>query len=242
MVNPLRFPPDVMLLAAGLGRRMLPLTQAMPKPLVEVSGKALVDYVIDVAWAEGLLTYVANAHHHADQVETHLRRLERLRPGFTVRFSREAELLDTGGGLKAALPLLRTDPVLVLNTDSFFLPGKDRPYARMVEVFERGNADLVLLCAHPRRALGFRRSHDFCLSPRGEITLDFGAPVIYAGAALIRRALVEAVPEARFSLYPLFETALASGRLAGVALDADWFHVGDIEAIAQTETALAALR
>lgn len=238
MSAPLRFPPDVMLLAAGLGRRMLPLTQTRPKPLIEVAGRALIDRVIDGAWAEGLLRFVVNTHHHADQLQTHLRQFERLRPGISIAFSPEPELLETGGGLKAALPLLATDPIMVINTDTFFVPGTDTPYARMVESFAANQADIVLLCVHPRRAVGFRRSHDFCLSPRGEITNDTGAPVIYAGAALIARRLIEAAPDGKFSLTRLFDRALADEKLYGVALDAPWLHVGDPQALAEAEAAL----
>lgn len=227
-----------MLLAAGLGRRMLPLTQTRPKPLIEVAGRALIDRVIDGAWAEGLLRFVVNTHHHADQLQTHLRQFERLRPGISIAFSPEPELLETGGGLKAALPLLATDPIMVINTDTFFVPGTDTPYARMVESFAANQADIVLLCVHPRRAVGFRRSHDFCLSPRGEITNDTGAPVIYAGAALIARRLIEAAPDGKFSLTRLFDRALADEKLYGVALDAPWLHVGDPQALAEAEAAL----
>lgn len=240
MSAPLRFPPDVMLLAAGLGRRMAPLTDTRPKPLIELGGRALIDRVIDAAWAEGLLRFVVNTHHHAEQLEAHLRQFERLRAGISIRFSREAELLETGGGLKAALPLLATDPILAINTDTVFVPGTDTPYARMVESFAANKADIVLLCAHPRRAVGFRRSHDFCLSPRGEITNDTGAPVIYAGSALIARRLIEAAPNGKFSLATLFDQALAAEKLFGVALDAQWLHVGDTEALAEAEIALKA--
>lgn len=240
MSAPLRFPPDVMLLAAGLGRRMLPLTETRLKPLIELGGKALIDRVIEAAWAEGLLRFVVNTHHHADQVETHLRQLARIRADLSISFSHEAELLDTGGGLKAALPLLATDPVLVINTDTVFMPGKDRPYGRMMESFAANQADIVLLCVHPRRAIGFRRSHDFCLSPRGEVTNDSGAPVIYAGAALIARRLIEAAPSGCFSLTTLFDQALAAERLFGVALDTTWLHVGDPAALAEAEAALKA--
>lgn len=238
MSAPLRFPPDVMLLAAGLGRRMLPLTQTRPKPLIEVAGRALIDRVIDGAWAEGLLRFVVNTHHHADQLQAHLRQFERLRPGISIAFSPEPELLETGGGLKAALPLLATDPIMVINTDTFFVPGTDTPYARMVESFAANQADIVLLCVHPRRAVGFRRSHDFCLSPRGEITNDTGAPVIYAGATLIARRLIEAAPDGKFSLTRLFDQALADEKLYGVALDAPWLHVGDPQALVEAEAAL----
>ena len=221
--------PDVMILAAGLGTRMRPLTNGTPKPLLKVAGTALLDRVAGLARAEGASRIVVNAHHHADQIEAHAQVA-----GYRV--SREEKLLDTGGGVKAALPLLEGDPILVMNADSLWLPG-DRPLSRMVEAYD---GRIVLLCVHPFRASGFhRRSHDFCLAPNGEVTNDSGAPVIYAGSALVPRALIEAAPEGPFSLFDLFDAALQRGELRGVALGTDWLHVGDPEALAAAEARLA---
>lgn len=221
--------PDVMILAAGLGTRMRPLTDGTPKPLLKVAGTALLDRVAGLARAEGAGRIVVNAHHHAEQIEAYAQVA-----GYRV--SREEKLLDTGGGVKAALPLLEGDPILVMNADSLWLPG-DRPLTRMVEAYY---GRIVLLCVHPFRASGFhRRSHDFCLAPNGEVTNDSGAPVIYAGSALVPRALLEAAPEGPFSLFDLFDAALQRGELRGVALGTDWLHVGDPEALAAAEARLA---
>ncbi|HEV7718813.1 MAG TPA: nucleotidyltransferase family protein [Arsenicitalea sp.] len=231
---------DVMLLAAGLGKRMLPLTETLPKPLITVGGIALLDRVIDNAAADGATHFVVNTHHHAAQIADHVETLRKTRPTLSFALSPEPEqLLDTGGGVKQALPLLRTDPILVLNTDAFWPAGTDQPLARMAKVFAERSADLVLLCAHPRRATGFRRSHDFCLDPHGRITLDTGAPVIYAGAALIAKKLFDGTPDGPFSLYTVFERALEAGTIFGVALDAPWLHVGDPQALAEAEALLA---
>ncbi len=221
--------PDVMILAAGLGTRMRPLTDVTPKPLLPLAGTPLLDRVAGLAKAEGATRIVVNAHHHADRVEAHAQKA-----GYLV--SREETLLDTGGGVKAALPLLTTDPILVMNSDSLWLGG-DHPLTRMVEAYD---GHIVLLCVHPFRASGFhRRSHDFCLAPNGEVTNDAGAPVIYAGTALIPRALIEVAPEGPFSLFDLFDAALQRGELRGVALGSDWLHVGDPEALAAAEARLA---
>lgn len=236
-----RFHPDVMLLAAGMGRRMLPLTEAVPKPLLPVAGRPLFDCVVGLAAAEGCAHFVVNTHHHAARLQAHVETLAAAMPGLRFRISDEADLLETGGGLKKALPLLDTDPVLVMNTDAFWPEGADRPIGRMLARFDTGEADIVLLCAQPRRALGFRRSHDFCLDPRGRLTRDFGQPVIYAGVALIARSLVAAVEAEKFSLYQLFIEALDRGRLGGVVLDAPWLHVGDPEALREAEAMLAAI-
>jgi len=228
--------PDVMILAAGLGTRMRPLTDDTPKPLLKLGGKPLLDRVATLAHAEGATRFVINAHHHAGQMKPHVLALDASLGGTRFELSVEQTLLDTGGGLKAALPLLEGDPILVMNADSLWLAG-DRPLTRMVEAYD---GHIVLLCVHPFRATGFRRrSHDFCLAPNGEVTNDSGAPVIYAGSALIPRALIENAPDGAFSLFDLFEAALQRGELRGVALGSDWVHVGDPDALAAAEARLA---
>jgi MurNAc alpha-1-phosphate uridylyltransferase len=238
----LSFSPDVMLLAAGLGTRMLPLTARRPKPLIEVAGKALLDHAVEAALAEGLDRFVINAHYLADLVAAHVAGLEDRYPEARFRISLErARPLGTGGGVKNALSQLETDPILVMNTDAFWPRGADRPIGRMLDSFTANEAEIVLLCAHKSRATGFRRSHDFCLDPRGRITLDTGAPVIYAGVALISRDLFVDTPDTPFSLTTLFDRALESGTLFGVALNAPWLHVGDPKALEEAELLLSTL-
>jgi N-acetyl-alpha-D-muramate 1-phosphate uridylyltransferase len=241
MIEP-RFRPDVMLLAAGLGTRMRPLTDVTPKPLLKVAGQALLDRVVDEALAARLTTFVVNAHHHAQQVIDHVAILEARHPGTRFRVSREdEEALGTGGGVNQALSLLESDTILVMNTDAFWVLDKDMPIARMEARFAAGDAEIVLLCVHPRDARGFRRSHDFCLDPHGAITRDSGAPVIYAGVALAARSVFADAPSGPFSFSRLLEQAGARGSLFGVALNAPWLHVGDPEAIAEAEAVLRAV-
>lgn len=228
-----RFRPDVMLLAAGLGTRMRPLTDTRPKPLVPVGGVALIDRVIANATAEGLDRFVVNTHHLAVQIEAHLAG----RLGISISHEPEATL-GTGGGVKRALPLLKTDPFLVMNTDAFWLPGADHPIARMLVRWQRGGVRMVVLCVHPRDARGFRRSHDFCLDPTGRLTWDAGAPVIYTGVALVARDVLEAAPEGVFSFNDLIEDLGERGETTGVILDATWLHVGDVAGIAEAEAVL----
>jgi N-acetyl-alpha-D-muramate 1-phosphate uridylyltransferase len=242
MSTPARFPSHAMLLAAGLGTRLRPITDTTPKPLVEVAGKALIDRAVDAAWGEGIMAFAVNTHHLGAQVEQHVRRLERLRPGARFAFSHEPERLETGGGLRQALPLLEGDPILVMNTDAFYQAGEDRPIARMATGFAGCPTDIVLLCAHPRRATGFARSHDFCLAPDGRITNDEGAPVIYAGVALVSRTAILGLPTGTVSLNVAFEAAREAGRLYGVALNTDWFHVGDPGGLAAAEARLGVAR
>ena len=223
--------PDVMLLAAGLGSRMRPITDTLPKPLVPVAGVPLIERVMDNAKAEGAKRFTANGHYRADQLLAHF--------GGLLKLSREEALLDTGGGVKQALPMLASDPFVVMNTDAFWPLGSDRPIARMLARYT-GPEDIVLLCVHPRDAHGFARSHDFCLAPNGRITRDYGAPVIYGGVAIMGKPLFADTPDGAFSLNLLFERCLERETLFGVVLDAPWFHVGDPAALALAESALAA--
>ena len=234
--------PDVMLLAAGLGTRMRPLTFEKPKALIEVAGKPLIDHVIDAALAEGATRFAVNTHHKAEQIAAHIERLHTGLKDVSFAISHEKErLLDTGGGLRKALGLLTTDPVLVMNTDSFWLPGRDRPIARMIAAFGAHDADAVLLCVPPDRAKGFSKGADYLLSGDGAISQSVGRPVVYAGVALVSRRLAAQGPDVPFSLYRHFETARESGRLLGVEIETGWYHVGDPAAIARTEQQIGAL-
>ena len=237
-----RFTPDIILLAAGFGKRMMPLTSTTPKPLVKVGGEALLDRVIANCMAEGCTNFAINAHYLFDQMVAHISDLQTRFPNAQLHLSEEREtLLDTGGGAKKALGLVKSDPILVMNTDAFWPAGSDTPIARMQAEYANG-AEIVLLCAHPARAAGFRRSHDFCLAPDKKITNDRGAPVIYTGAALISRAVFDNVPEGPFSLLDLLYAAEERGTLHGVLLNAPWLHVGDPEALAEAEAILAGSR
>jgi MurNAc alpha-1-phosphate uridylyltransferase len=231
-----RLRPDVMLLAAGLGTRLKPLTDTLPKPLVPVAGTPLIDRVVAEALDAGLTRFAVNAHHHAAQLAAHVEGLAARHPEARFRLSPEPAVLGTGGGVKAALPLLETDPVLVMNTDAFWLGG-GAPLLRLIDRYGPG-AEMVLLCVHPRDARGFRRSHDFCLDPRGRVTNDAGAPVIYAGAVLMARALFAGTSDGPFSLADLFDLARERRTLFGVVLDAPWLHVGDPEGLAEAEALL----
>lgn len=233
--------PHVMLLAAGLGVRMRPLTFERPKALIEVAGKPLIDYAIDAALAENCTDFVVNAHHKAEMIAAHFERLQSALPDLRFAVSREADrLLDTGGGLRKALPLLGSDPVLVLNTDTFWLPGRDTPLQRMVAAYAMGDADIVLLCVAPDRASGFRKGADYLINADGALSKTEGRPVVYAGAALISRAMAETGPDVPFSLYRHFETAREASKLRGVMIEAPWFHVGDPQALTRTEQDIGA--
>jgi len=233
--------PHAMVLAAGLGTRMRPLTDTLPKPLVRVAGKPLLDRVVENAVLESIPRLVINVHHHADQMERHIAALRARHAGVEIVISDErATLRDTGGAIAQALPSLDTDPILVMNADSIWPLGADRPIARLIETYHEHGAQAALLCARPHQATGFRRSHDFCLDPNRRITSDSGAPVIYAGVALIKRSLIAAAGTDKFSLVTLFDQALEAGRMVGAPLLAPWLHVGDPAAIGEAEKVLEA--
>ena len=217
MTETTRFP-DVMLLTAG-----------NEKALWSVAGIPLVERVMANAKAEGAKRFVANGRAGDHGVLAHF--------GGLVKVSREETALGSGGGVKQALPMLHADPFLVMASDSFWPAGGDTPLQRLIDR-HAGPEDIVLLCAHPRDAVGFGRSHDFCLSPQGLITRDYGAPVIFAGVALLGKSLFAATPDGAFSLDLLFDAALERETLYGVVLDAPWFHIGDRAALAEAEKAL----
>lgn len=233
-------PPGVMLLAAGRGVRMAPLTDTLPKPLIEVAGRPLIDRTIDTCTAQGCRSFVVNVHAHAGKMRSHIAALQARHPELRLQISDETDaLLETGGGMKKALPLLGTDPVLAANTDSFWLPGDDAPLVRMIAVMDKG-FDVVMLVADIDRASGFRGSADLALDGNRVLPPDAaGFPGIYAGRALIRRSAFEDTPMGAFSLYSVFQAAGRSGLLGGVLLDADWLHVGDPGAIVEAEARLA---
>ncbi|WP_164730615.1 nucleotidyltransferase family protein [Pelagibacterium montanilacus] len=239
MSGPDCLPAGAMLLAAGLGTRMGALTAGRPKPLIEIAGIALIDRVVAALAGEGCTRFVVNAHHHADQMAAHVSGLAGAQGDLSFALSPEAERLETGGGLRNALALVPGDPVLVANTDSFWLAGSDTPLARMAARYGQGDADIVLLCTAPRRARGLSGDPDFHLLPDGGL-VDTGAgqPVHYAGVALVDRALAASGPEGPFSLYRHFVAAREAGRLKGVLIEAPWYHVGDAGGLAQAETAL----
>jgi MurNAc alpha-1-phosphate uridylyltransferase len=218
MIDATRFP-DVMLLTAGSDKALWP-----------VAGLPLVERVMANARAEGAKRFVANGLPGDTSVLAHF--------GGLVKVSREEVALGSGGGVKRALPMLHADPFLVMQTDCFWPAGSDAPLQRMLARYA-SQEDIVLLCVHPRHAVGFARSHDFCLSPQGLITRDYGAPVIHAGVALLGKNLFAATPDGAFSLEDLFDAALERETLLGVVLDALWFNIGDVAGLAEAERRLA---
>lgn len=229
-----------MIFAGGRGTRMRPLTAITPKPLIEVMGKALIDHVFDRLAAAGVARYVVNVSYLADLIEVHVRR----RGGDHVAVSDERSgLLDTGGGLVRALPLLGAAPFVVANSDTFWIEGASSNMRRLIDGFDASRMDALLLLAPTVTAVGYDGSGDFQLATdgrlvrRGERTV---APFVYAGCAMMSPALVADPPGLRFSLNHSFDRAIAAGRLYGLRLDGIWIHVGTPHAIADAERAFRA--
>jgi MurNAc alpha-1-phosphate uridylyltransferase len=231
-------PRRAMVLAAGMGVRMRPLTDRIPKPLVPVAGKPLLDHVLDRLARVGVETAVVNVHHLAGQIEHHL--AGRQAPAIVISDEREA-LLDTGGGVVKALPLLGSAPFFHLNADTIWIDGVKPNLLRLAGAFDPGRMDAVLLLAATSGSVGYGGRGDFTMAPDGRLTRRSEqnvAPFVYAGVAILDPALFSTAPSGAFSLNLLFDRAIKAGRLYGLRLEGVWMHVGTPEAIAAAETAI----
>ena len=228
-----------MVLAAGIGKRMRPLTATVPKPLIEVAGRALIDHALDRLAEAGVDEAVVNVHYLADLVEAHVRR--RKRPAVTVSDERKG-LLDTGGGIAKALPLLGPDAFYLLNSDSFWIEGARPNLDWLAAAWDDTAMDGLLLVAPTVRAVGYAGRGDFRLDPAGRLTRRAErevAPFAYAGAAILHPRLFADCPTGAFSLNRLFDAAIEAGRLHGVRMDGLWLHVGTPDAIGWAEMTIA---
>lgn len=227
-----------MVLAAGRGSRMRPLTATTPKPLIEVMGRALIDHVFDRLEAAGVRRFVVNVHYLADLIEVHVRR----RAGTRVAISDERSgLLDTGGAVANALPLIGAEPFALANSDAFWVEGAAPNLDRLIAAFDAERMDAVLLLAPTVRAVGYAGEGDFELMADGRLRRRRErtvAPFVYAGCAVVAPQAFADPPAQRFSLNVVFDRAIAAGRLYGIRLDGLWLHVGTPRAIAEAERAI----
>lgn len=231
MTHPFR---TAMLLAAGLGKRMRPLTDTRPKPLIEVAAKPLIDHVLDRLAASEVETAVVNVHYLADQMDAHL--AGRRRPKVLISDER-AGLLDSGGGVRKALPLLGKAPFIVCNCDSFWIEGPENNLDALKAAWDPERMDILMLVAATATSVGFDGRGDYHLDSEGLLARrreSETAPFAYAGVLLIKPDLFEGTPEI-FSLNRLFDIAEAKGRLHGKRLDGIWLHVGTPAAVAEAE-------
>jgi MurNAc alpha-1-phosphate uridylyltransferase len=231
-------PQTAMVLAAGFGERMRPLTNTRPKPLVEVSGRALLDHVLDKLAQAGVGTAVVNVHYLADQIEKHVS--GRKAPRIQISDERD-KLLDTGGGVVKALPLLGTEPFFLINSDSIWLDGARGNLQRLAAAFDPAQMDALLLLAPSATSIGYAGRGDFAMAPDGRLRPRAERevlPFVYAGAAVFSPALFKDAPQGPFSLNRLFTRAAEAERLFGLRLDGIWMHVGTPDAIALAEHAI----
>jgi MurNAc alpha-1-phosphate uridylyltransferase len=233
-------PKAAMVLAAGLGKRLRPLTDSVPKPLVRLKGKPLIDHVLDRIAAAGIPHAVVNVHFGADALETHLRTRER--PRITISNERR-KLLDTGGGVKKALSKLGDEPFLIHNTDSVWIEGVGANLERLAETYDAARMDCLTLLAASSEGFGYEGCGDFVMSPDGRLRRPADrelAPFVFTGVSIAHPRLFSGAPDGSFSLNLLWDRAIETGRLYGLRLDGMWMHVGSPEALMQAERLLNA--
>lgn len=234
-------PRTAMILAAGLGTRMRPITNRWPKPLIKVAGRAMIDRLLDHLVAAGVERCVVNLHHKADMLRQHLEQ----RDDIAIAFSEEPELLETGGGVAKALPLLGKDPFLVLNGDVVWFNGPTPALERLSARWEDAEMDALLLMQRTSSAFGYEGVGDFFLDPVGHPRRRRErevAPLLFAGVQILHPRLFAGAPEGAFSLNVLYDRALEAGRLYGVVHDGEWYHVGTPEALSEVHARILPAR
>lgn len=228
-----------MILAAGLGKRMRPLTASQPKPLVRVAGKPLIDHAFEKLNEAGVAKAVVNVHYLADALEAHVK--ERKQPQIAISDEREL-LMETGGGLvKAHSEGLLPDPFFCLNSDNLWLDGPCDAFHDLSRAWDPQQMDALLLLVPHRGAHNYRGKGDFSLDAGGRISRRKSgriAPFIFSGIQIVSHRLLRDPPAGPFSTNILWNRAIEEGRLHGVAFTGEWFEVGDPSAIGPTEAAL----
>jgi MurNAc alpha-1-phosphate uridylyltransferase len=226
-----------MVLAAGLGLRMRPLTDRMPKPLVPVAGRPLLDHVLDKLGAVGVTEAVVNVHYLGDQIIQHV--ASRKRPRVIISDERN-QVLGTGGGVVKALPLLGNAPFFHVNSDTMWIDGVQSNLLRLAETFDPARMDILLLMAPTASSIGYGGRGDYAMLPDGALRKRREhqvVPFVYAGAAIMSPSIFDGAPKGEFSLTRMFDAANDQERLFGLRLDGVWMHVGTPDAINAAEEA-----
>jgi N-acetyl-alpha-D-muramate 1-phosphate uridylyltransferase len=230
-------PDKAMVLAAGLGLRMRPLTERMPKPLVSVAGRTLLDHVLDKLGDAGVGEAIVNVHYLPDQIIDHV--AGRKRPRVTISDERD-QVLGTGGGVVKALPLLGKEPFFHVNADTLWIDGVRPNLARLAETFDPSRMDILLLMAPTASSIGYDGSGDYAMLPDGALRKRKEhqvVPFVYAGVAIMSPAIFAGAPKGDFSLTRMFDAANEQERLFGLRLDGTWMHVGTPDAVGAAEEA-----
>lgn len=230
-------PTKAMVLAAGLGLRMRPLTDHMPKPLVSVAGRPLLDHVLDKLAAAGVSEAVVNVHYLPDQIIDHV--ASRRSPHVVISDERN-QVLGTGGGVVKALPRLGPAPFFHVNSDTLWIDGVRSNLMRLAEVFDPARMDILLLMAPTASSIGYSGRGDYAMLPDGALRKRREhqvVPFVYAGAAILSPRIFAGAPKGEFSLTRMFDAANEQDRLFGLRLDGVWMHVGTPDAVAAAEEA-----
>jgi N-acetyl-alpha-D-muramate 1-phosphate uridylyltransferase len=234
-------PTRAMIMAAGLGTRMRPLTDDRPKPLIKVAGKTLIDHTLDRAVAAGVTLAVINVHYKADLVKAHLAK----RKDVEIRFSEETDaLLGTGGGVVKAMPHFGQEPFFIMNSDSIWVEGFGHALDRMKDRWNPDTMDGLLLMATMVSAIGYEGSGDFNMDPEGHLSRvgeQRLSPFAYPGVQIVHPRMFASAPAGNFSTNRMWDIAIAARRLYGIRLDGVWIHVGTPEALKEAEEFLTDL-
>jgi MurNAc alpha-1-phosphate uridylyltransferase len=227
-----------MVMAAGRGVRMRPLTDTLPKPLVRLAGKPLIDHVLDRLAEAGIEEAIVNVHHFADLLEAHL--ATRRQPRIVISDEREG-LLDTGGGTKKALPLLGGDPVLTFNSDSVWVEGLGANLKSLIAAFDPERMDALLMIADAARTIGYVGRGDFTMDPAGKLARrgeSTTAPYMFAGVQIIKPELFAGGPDGPFSTNLIWDRLIERDSLYGHRMSGTWMHVGAPDDLAEAEAFL----
>ena len=234
-------PQTAMVMAAGLGKRMRPLTASRPKPLVEVAGRALLDHVFDRLRSAGVKRAIVNVHYLADALEAHLK--NRVKGIDLVISDERGKLMETGGGIVKARELIGDQPFLVVNSDNLWIDGPSDAIRLLAARWDDARMDALLLLVPLARAHSHGGQGDFTLSPDGRITGRRKpgriAPFVYTGVQILSPRVIADWPEGPFSTMLFWERAIAAGRAFGLVHQGLWFDVGTPQAIAATEALIA---
>ncbi len=240
MIEP---PRHAMVLAAGKGVRLRPITERVPKPLVKVGGRALIDYALGALIATGVREAVVNAHYLPEAIEAFVADFRRSHPALRLHLSREEALLETGGGVVFARGLLGGAPFYVLNSDVIVRDGATPALLRLAQMFDPARMDALLLLQPVSRAVGYDGKGDYLLAPDGRLisrSNEPSAPFVFTGAQILAPRLLDGAPEGAFSLKVLYDRAEAERRLFGLVHDGAWLHIGTPDALDLAERAIAA--
>ncbi len=230
-----------MIMAAGLGTRMRPLTNDLPKPLVKVQGKALIDHVVDRLVEAGVTMIVVNVHYRAEMLEAHLAK----RKDVEIRISDErAQLLDSGGGVYGALHHFEGEPFFHVNSDTVWIDGAGRALERLKARWDPAGMDALMLLAPTVHTVCYEGGGDFLMDAEGRLSRvpeHHVAPFVWMSVEILHPRLFDSASGGKFSINPLWDAAIANGRLYGIRLDGVWMHIDRPEAVAASEAFLADL-